>query len=132
MHSLTRTQRNSQGRPSVDFWSFLSVPLSSLVFCITNSDHLRFPGFPALYPQPRTYASPPSFPFPALWPGNSLCAVRCGLTHRAHLLCSLFLQDHCLLVPDVEFLKSYCFIYTCPSFSVVSSGRINMVSVIPS
>lgn len=86
MHSLIRTQLYTQRGPSVNFWSFLSVPLSSLILCIVSSHHLGFPGFPALYPQPTESAGPPWFPFPAPWPGNSQCSKWGAIIGRISLV----------------------------------------------
>lgn len=108
-------------------WSLSCVS----VLCNVNPACLGFPRFPTLSLQLRESAGvPPQFSFPVLWSGNALQAVSWG-EHRANLICFLILKDQCPLLTDVQHQRALVSCI-CFSFSAVSTGRINLVSVTPS
>lgn len=118
--------RRTLGRPL----EFLCVHLSPLWYSATGTLATLAPLDSQLcFLNSGHPLAPPWFPSLTLWPGNSLNAVN-WCNHKAHLICFLFLKDHCPLLPNIQCFKSYCFIYSFWFFSCFSSRRINLVSVI--
>lgn len=82
-------------------WSLDALVSLDSRFCLLNSGNLL--------------GSVSSFFLSAMAPGNFLKVVSWG-NFRIHLLCFLFLRDHCSLLPYTDYLKNCCFIYFCLFF----------------
>lgn len=101
-------------------WSSLSVLQSPL----WNSALWTQDAMACLGPQAL-----PRFPISKLLSGSSLHAMSLG-NHRPHLICFPSLENHCSLLPGVQYLKSVV-LCILSVFSVLSDGRLNPVPVTP-
>lgn len=80
--------------------------VSFLVFCSTNCSSLGLCGFQGLFPQ---YKDTSGF----LLDSSSMCYILESLSSqlvgisRVYLFCFSSLRNHCLILPDVQFLKIF-------------------------
>ena len=88
--------------------SLYSTALFSQVLSLLNSSDLCLSGFSAPFSHLREYQLLRSSSL--LRSLETLTAVD-WTSHRAHIICSPALRDHCPLLPHSQCLENHCFIY---------------------
>lgn len=121
MHVSVSILLNTRGDP-LQISGFLYAILSAVTFYLMNSSGFDLPSFSILPLQLRTSRGSASVtpPWAMAW---KFSRQQAQMSCRAHLLCFLFLGDHCHPFPSVQCLKNCCFMY-CSSVTFLSLGNM--------